>query len=199
MISLNMIEPQVFRPDPWISKNEIDKQIVEVDDDKRQVTWFSQNLRFFLYNYYNRPAGSWSIDDPMENLRIVSRGVEFSRYLFGKQNNLFYKQFTTDMDNNNLQVRWEAGKEISNIYRHHLGLFEKQLGNKKITALTLSRDVVVERKAFIEAAMLQGSEEFMQVLGQIDGMSLNPLGTKENPKTPQKAAEMAMKKWKDKD
>jgi hypothetical protein len=198
MISLNMIEPQVFRPDPWISKNEIDKQIVEVDDDKRQVTWFSQNLRFFLYNYYNRPAGSWSIDDPMENLRIVSRGVEFSRYLFGKQNNLFYKQFTTDMDNNNLQVRWEAGKEISNIYRHHLGLFEKQLGNKKITALTLSRDVVVERKAFIEAAMLQGSEEFMQVLGQIDGMSLNPLGTKENPKTPQKAAEMAMKKWKDK-
>lgn len=197
MISLNIIEPQVFRPDPWISKNEIDEQNIEFDADKRQITWFSQNLRFYLYNYYNRPAGSWAIDDPMENLRIVTRGVEFSRYLFGKQNNLFYKQFTTDMDNNNLQVRWEAGKEISNIYRHHLGLFEKQLGNKKISALTLSRDVVVQRKAFVEAAMLQASPEFMEAISKINGMEFAPLG-KQNVDNPQKAADLAMKKWKDK-
>ena len=133
----------------------------------------------------------------MENLRIVTRGVEFSRYLFGKQNNLFYKQFTTDMDNNNLQVRWEAGKEISNIYRHHLGLFEKQLGNKKISALTLSRDVVVQRKAFVEAAMLQASPDFMEAISKINGMEFAPLG-KQNVDNPQKAADLAMKKWKDK-
>ena len=196
MYSLNIIEPQQIKPDPFISKAEIDKQNIELDEHQRQITWYSQNLRFFLYNYYNRPAGSWAIDDPMENLNIVSRGIEYSRYLFGKQQNLYYKQFTTDMDNNNLQVRWEAGKEISNIFKHHLGLMEKQLGNKKIAALTLSRDTAVQRTAFVQAAALQGDEVFMDQVNNTPFVKFAPLGNVNVP-NPQKGAELGFERWKD--
>ena len=187
-----MALPQFIKPDP------IQENIGKTAHDDYNISgWYARNLLFYLGTYYNRNSGNWYVDESQEMLPIVTRGRRMAAYLWGGQVNDAFAHFTRDLDGNNLPVMWQSGKETADIFMSHQGEYERQLEYHKISALTLSRDVVVRRAAFMEAARLQANPDFMEAVSKLEGAEFAPLGNV-NVTDERAAIEMAAKKWKDK-
>lgn len=188
-IGLALIEqPNYMKPDPFDESKD--------SDDYSINGWYARNALFYLRTYYNRYSASWN-EEEIQNLPIVTRGRYLAKYLYGEQDNIRFRHFTKDVSGNNLQVVWEPGKETADIYMSHLGNYQRQLEYKRITATTLSRDVVIRRNAYIESAKLQADKEFMNLVKSA-GIGFQGPIQGQGTLTERKAEEIAAKQWKDK-
>jgi hypothetical protein len=180
-------------PDSLLPPSEKDKGYQTTEHD-----WYKAYLRFYLNSYYNRMVGFTNPDNYLEQLPIVTRGQFLMRYLNGKQENIIFKHFTKDLNNNTLRYRWQAGKEMATAFNNHRSIYNTQLGNKKVSAISLSRDTVLRKTAYIEAGGIQGDKNVMSVIRAAPGIVYSPLGDDARVENPSQGKLMATKFFKDK-
>jgi hypothetical protein len=96
--------PQYQQPDEFIP------------EDKKNEEWWLANCRFWS-SFYDRSYQVWNVDDAMENLSPVQKGIEYSLYYIGKQRNINYNHITKDTDGNTLSAVWIKSKKVKNLIR----------------------------------------------------------------------------------
>lgn len=156
------------RPDP------------EIAESKKDERWFKQNVRYFS-SFYNTIPPQYAEDNPLENLTPVDKGIKYSLYYLGKQQNIDYNHLTQDLSGNTLQAVWVKGKKVKTLMDHLLGNILTHQENKELTSKTLSDKVTNKKTRMYDELMLKHDTDALRIfqgLAQL-GVEFNPAGSKQ--------------------
>jgi hypothetical protein len=147
----------------------------DVPEDKKTPEWWSQNVRWYS-SYYNRPPQIWNAGNYIENLTPVEKGLMYSLYYLGKQQNIDYKHITVDPSGNTMQAVWTKSKKVNNLINRLASQYDEQLNAKEISAKTFSKRAVSKKMKQWEDEMLaydNKGKKFLEELAAA-GVEYNP-------------------------
>lgn len=125
----------------------------DIPEREKTPEWWKQNVRW-ISTYYNRPPQVWDAGNYMENLTPVEKGLQYSLYYLGKQQNINYKHITVDPSGNTMQAVWTKTKRVNNLINRLAAQYVEQLAAKEISAKTFSKRAVSKKMKQWEDVML---------------------------------------------
>lgn len=108
-----------------------------ISEKDKNVDWYLQATRFFC-SFYNPSPTLFNSDNPNENLNLVDKGLQYSLYYTGKQQNINYNHITNSIGGDTLQPLWVKSKKVKNLVDRLGSQYIEQLFSKEISARALS-------------------------------------------------------------
>ena len=155
----------------------------DIEEDEKDKDWFIQSVRYFSTLYNRKPALNigFQREDSDDFLTPVERGLKYSLYLLGKQDNIDYNFVTSDDTGDTLQSVWIKGKKIRQLVNHLVGNLINQLENKQITTINLSKDVESKKSKMLSDLMMRFDRQLLVFFEQLEklGVRFIPAGDRE--------------------
>lgn len=108
-----------------------------IHEKDKNADWYLQATRFFC-SFYNPSPTLFNQDNPNENLNLVDKGLQYSLYYTGKQQNINYNHITNSIGGDTLQPLWVKSKKVKNLLDRLGSQYIEQLFSKEISARALS-------------------------------------------------------------
>ncbi len=147
----------------------------DIAEDKKDVAWYKQNIRYYTSFYNNRTSSPVSANW-IEGYRPVDKGLFYYKYLLGKQENIEFNYIATDPSFKTMQPTWQKGKKVRQLMDHLKGNLTTQLDNKEISTVSLSKEVTNKKKRMLEDLMLKydtAAQKVFMILAQY-GVQFSP-------------------------
>jgi hypothetical protein len=157
-----------------------------VPEDKKDKDWFMGMVRYYatFYNQYgygfDTAQQTTSASSPSQpaslTYRIADDMVNNFSYLFGKQPNINYRFLEVDSTGNYYPNPWIRGRKAAAIVDFANGDMLRQLDSVSFDALSLSKDVALEKMKLFDRVELVHEVQYhpaMQQLAEM-GIELNP-------------------------
>lgn len=147
----------------------------DIPEDKKDVQWYKQNIRYYA-KFYNNMTSSPTSANVVENYRPVDKGLIYYKYLLGKQENLDFNYVATDPSFQTQQPTWQKGKKVKQLIDHLKGNLTSQLQNKELSTVSLSKDVINKKRRMTEDIMLKydtAAQKVFSILAQA-GVQFSP-------------------------